>query len=106
MSMPQPAPPRFSPNHLSTDKNRSIAVASIRQAPAIMTARALAPHAPQEWLPGPGFQTDEALASKADDIATTIFHPVGTCRMGADATLVVDPHLCLRGIAGLRVLDG
>ena len=92
-------------NYLSTDEDRRVAVTSIRQARQIMTARALRPYAPEEWLPGPEFDTDAALASKAGDIATTIFHPVGTCRMGLDAGAVVDPALRLRGMAGLRVVD-
>ena len=62
-------------------------------------------YGPDEWLPGPGFQTDAALAAKAGDIATTIFHPVGTCRMGTDEGAVVDPSLKLRGLAGLRIVD-
>jgi len=92
-------------NYLSTAEDRRIAVASIRQARQIMTARALQPYAPEEWLPGPGFETDAELAAKAGDIATTIFHPVGTCRMGSDMDAVVDPSLKLRGIAGLRIVD-
>jgi choline dehydrogenase len=74
--------PEIRLNYLSTDEDRSVAVTSIRQARQIMTARALQRYTPEEWLPGPGFQTDAALAEKAGDIATTIFHPVGTCRMG------------------------
>jgi choline dehydrogenase len=92
-------------NYLSTAEDRRIAVASIRQARQIMTAHALQPYAPEEWLPGPGFETDAELAAKAGDIATTIFHPVGTCRMGSDMDAVVDPSLKLRGIAGLRIVD-
>jgi choline dehydrogenase len=92
-------------NYLSTAEDRRIAVASIRQARQIMTARALRPYAPEEWLPGPAIKTDEDLATKAGDIATTIFHPVGTCRMGSDPDSVVDPTLRLRGIGGLRVVD-
>ncbi|WP_137111787.1 GMC family oxidoreductase [Rhodobacter sp. SY28-1] len=92
-------------NYLSTPEDRRIAVASIRQARQIMTARALAPFAPEEWLPGPAVTTDAELADKAGDIATTIFHPVGTCRMGSDPESVVDPELRLRGIGGLRVVD-
>jgi choline dehydrogenase len=92
-------------NYLSTAEDRRIAVASIRQARQIMTARALAPYAPEEWLPGHDVTTDDALAAKAGDIATTIFHPVGTCRMGSDPASVVDPQLKLRGIDGLRVVD-
>jgi choline dehydrogenase len=92
-------------NYLSTAEDRRIAVASIRQARQIMTARALQTYAPEEWLPGPGSETDAELAAKAGDIATTIFHPVGTCRMGSDMDAVVDPTLKLRGIAGLRIVD-
>ena len=97
--------PEIRLNYLSTEEDRRVATASIRQARQIMTARALERYAPKEWLPGPRFETDEALARKAGDIATTIFHPVGTCRMGADERSVVDPELRLRGIHGLRVAD-
>ena len=92
-------------NYLSTDQDRRIAIASIRQARQIMTAQALRPFAPEEWLPGPGFQTDAALSEKAGDIATTIFHPVGTCKMGTDAMAVVDSNLRVHGMAGLRIVD-
>ena len=92
-------------NYLSTDEDRRIAVASIRQARRIMTARALRPYAPEEWLPGPGLETDTELAAKAGDIATTIFHPVGTCRMGSDKDAVVDPDLKVKGMSGLRIVD-
>jgi choline dehydrogenase len=92
-------------NYLSTAEDRRIAVASIRQARQIMTAHALRPYTPEEWLPGPAVTTDEDLVAKAGEIATTIFHPVGTCRMGSDTDSVVDPELKLRGIGGLRVVD-
>jgi choline dehydrogenase len=92
-------------NYLSTDEDRRIAVASIRQARQIMTAKALQRYAPEEWLPGLGFETDAALADKAGDIATTIFHPVGTCKMGHDAMAVVDPTLKVHGMDGLRIVD-
>jgi choline dehydrogenase len=92
-------------NYLATPDDRAIAVASIRQARQIMTARALRRYAPEEFLPGPAFATDAELATKAGDIATTIFHPVGTCRMGSDSAAVVDPTLKLCGIHGLRVVD-
>jgi choline dehydrogenase len=92
-------------NYLSTAEDRRVAVASIRQARQIMTARALRPYAPEEWLPGPRVTSDAELAAKAGDIATTIFHPVGTCRMGSDPASVVDPQLKLRGVGGVRVVD-
>jgi choline dehydrogenase len=97
--------PEIRLNYLSTAEDRRIAVASIRQARQIMTARALQPYTPEEWLPGPGFDSDAALAAKAGDIATTIFHPVGTCRMGCDAEAVVDPDLKVKGLSGLRIVD-
>jgi choline dehydrogenase len=92
-------------NYLSTAEDRRIAVASIRQARQIMTTRALNPYTPEEWLPGPTVTTDADLFAKAGEIATTIFHPVGTCRMGSDTASVVDPYLKLRGFGGLRVVD-
>jgi choline dehydrogenase len=97
--------PEIRLNYLSTEHDRRVAIASIRQARRIMTAKALQRYAPEEWLPGPGVETDEALARKAGDIATTIFHPVGTCKMGIDPMAVVDPMLRLHGMAGLRVVD-
>ena len=60
---------------------------------------------PEEYRPGARLQTDGELARAAGDIGTTIFHPVGTCKMGADAAAVVDARLAVRGIAGLRVAD-
>ncbi|MCA0941623.1 GMC family oxidoreductase N-terminal domain-containing protein [Salipiger pacificus] len=92
-------------NYLSADADRRIALASIRQARQIMTARALAPYAPQEILPGPAVVGDPDLLEAAGNIATTIFHPVGTCRMGSDPAAVVDPKLRVRGVNGLRVVD-
>ncbi|MWL88852.1 GMC family oxidoreductase [Cupriavidus sp. SW-Y-13] len=99
--------PRIAPNYLSTDEDRKVAADSIRLTRRIVASPALAPYKPQEWLPGPAFQTDEQLAEAAGAIGTTIFHPVGTCRMGAadDADAVVDNRLRVRGIAGLRVVD-
>ena len=97
--------PEIKLNYLSTDRDRGVAVSSIRQARKIMAAKALTYFKPEEWLPGPGFETDEALLSIAGDIATTIFHPVGTCKMGSDPKAVVDANLCVHGIEGLRVVD-
>jgi choline dehydrogenase len=70
-----------------------------------MAANALRPYQPEEILPGRQFESDDALLEKAGDIATTIFHPVGTCRMGVDADAVVDPALRAKGIQGLRIVD-
>ena len=92
-------------NYLSTRRDQQIAVAAVRQARLIMTAKALAPFKPEEWLPGREYESDAELLNKAGDIATTIFHPVGTCKMGNDSKAVVDEKLRVHGIDGLRVVD-
>lgn len=99
--------PAIAPNYLSTDIDRKIAADSIRQVRKIVAQPALAKYKPVEWKPGVEFQTDAELAKLAGDIASTIFHPVGTTRMGSDADpmAVVDSRLRVRGIAGLRVVD-
>ena len=99
------AQPEIRPNYLATAHDRRIAVLSVHQARRIMTARALGPYAPRELLPGPEVQSDEALVAAVGNIATTIFHPVGTCRMGQDPDAVVDAELRVRGLGGLRVVD-
>lgn len=70
-----------------------------------MNAKALAPYRPEEVLPRPEIDTDDDLLQTIGDIATTIFHPVGTCRMGVDDQAVVDPRLRFRGLGGLRIVD-
>jgi choline dehydrogenase len=99
--------PRIAPNYLSTEQDRLIAANSLRLTRRIAGQPALAPYQPQEWKPGPQFESDADLARMAGEIGTTIFHPVGTCRMGRadDTDAVVDPHLRVRGIGGLRVVD-
>lgn len=97
--------PNINLNYLSAERDRQVALTSVKQAREIMTAAALAPHEPQEMLPGDAVQTDEELLKSIGDIATTIFHPVGTCKMGTDAKAVVDPALRVRGVSGLRVVD-
>jgi choline dehydrogenase len=99
--------PVIAPNYLSTDEDRKVAADSIRLTRRIVASPALAPYRPEEWLPGPAFQTDEALAEAAGNIGTTIFHPVGTCKMGRadDPMAVVDQRLRVLGIDGLRVVD-
>ncbi|MDN5786923.1 GMC family oxidoreductase [Pseudorhodobacter sp.] len=92
-------------NYLSTENDRQVAVASIKQARRLMTAEALRVHTPEEILPGPIHQSDAALLEQAGNIATTIFHPVGTCKMGTDPLAVVDPTLRVHGLQGLRVID-
>src|SRR5689334_6424439 len=81
---PDPSqPPHIAPNYLATDEDRRVAAASLRLTRRIASAPALARFAPEEVLPGPSLTTDDELARAAGDIGTTIFHPVGTCRMGA-----------------------
>ncbi len=103
--------PAIAPNYLSTDADRKVAADSLRVTRNIVAQPALAAFKPVEWKPGAQFQTDAELAQLAGDIATTIFHPVGTTRMGpaSDPMAVVDTRLRVRGrqglIAGLRVVD-
>ena len=101
------AAPAIAPNYLSTDEDRRIAAESLRLTRRIVAQPALARYQPEEFKPGVQFQTDAELARLAGDIATTIFHPVGTCKMGRsdDPMAVVDSHLRVRGVAGLRVID-
>ncbi|MSQ51156.1 MAG: choline dehydrogenase [Betaproteobacteria bacterium] len=100
--------PAIQLNYLSTADDRRIAAESLRMTRRIVTeTQVMKKYSPEEFLPGPGAQTDEQLAKAAGDVGTTIFHPVGTCRMGRadDADAVVDSRLRLRGIEGLRVID-
>ncbi len=97
--------PEIRPNYLSTAADRDVAVKSLRQARRLMTSRALARYQPQELLPGPEHQSDEDLAYQAGSIGTTIFHPVGTCKMGADPAAVVGSDLRVHKLAALRVVD-
>jgi choline dehydrogenase len=97
--------PAITLNYLSTPEDQQVAVDSMRFTRRIMAAKALAKYAPEEWKPGPGLQSDALLLRAAGDLATTIFHPVGTCKMGSDAMAVVDDRLRVRGISGLRVID-
>ncbi|TCU37962.1 choline dehydrogenase [Rhizobium azibense] len=98
-------PPEIRPNYLSTAGDRILAARSIRHARNLMKAKALARFRPQEMLPGGEHDSDEDLIRRAGDIATTIFHPVGTCKMGHDTLAVVDPTLKVRGIDRLRIAD-
>jgi len=99
--------PAIAPNYLSTDADRKVAADSLRVTRRILAQSALAAYMPQEHKPGVQFQSDEELAKLAGDIASTIFHPVGTTQMGkADNPMaVVDARLRVHGVAGLRVVD-
>ncbi len=106
ITSPDPrAHPRIDPNYLSTEEDRRVAADSIRLTRRIIAQPALQRYRPEEFRPGPQIVTDDDLARAAGDISTTIFHPVGTARMGIDDGAVVDPQLRVRGLAGLRVID-
>jgi len=99
--------PSILANYLSTPKDRRVAAESLRLTRRIAEMPALARYRPREVKPGVEYQSDEELARLAGDIGTTIFHPVGTCKMGSDddPRAVVDARLRLRGVAGLRIAD-
>jgi choline dehydrogenase len=99
--------PSIAPRYLSTDDDRLIAANSLRLTRRIVEQPALAPYQPKEVKPGVEFQTDAELWKLAGDIGTTIFHPVGTAKMGPanDPSAVVDAHLRVHGVRGLRVVD-
>ena len=95
-------------NYLSTDDDRQVAADAIRTTRRLMKQKRLERYKPVEYLPGPSVGDDDAsLAKAAGDIGTTIFHPVGTAKMGTatDPMAVVDERLRFHGIAGLRVVD-
>jgi choline dehydrogenase len=100
--------PAIAPNYLSTGEDQAVAAASIRLTRRIVTeSETMRKYEPEEFTPGPQYQTEAELVDAARNIGTTIFHPVGTCKMGreSDASAVVDPQLRVRGIEGLRVVD-
>jgi choline dehydrogenase-like flavoprotein len=105
--------PKISCNYLSTDADRRTAVIGLRMTRQIMAAPALARYRPQEFLPGPQLVSDEELEKAASELGTTIFHPVGTCAMGAfdahgrprSAATVLDTDCRVYRVAGLRVVD-
>ena len=97
--------PAITHNYLASEEDRRTAVESMRIARRIAAAPALARFAPEEFRPGPQARSDADLLEFARDNGNTVFHPVGTCRMGNDAMAVVDDRLRVRGLAGLRVVD-
>jgi choline dehydrogenase len=103
------APPEIRPNYLSTEEDKRVAADSIRVARRIVAQPALRPYRPTEFLPGPGVldRDEEGLRQAAGDIGTTIFHPVGTAKMGlpSDPAAVVDERLRVIGVDRLRVID-
>ncbi len=106
LTSPNPShAPEIAPNYLSSPKDRLVAARSIRLTRKIMGQAPLARFAPEEFRPDTRADDDETLAEVAGQIGTTIFHPVGTVRMGADASAPLDERLRLRGVDGLRVVD-
>ena len=101
------AAPAIAPHYLSTEEDRKVAADSLRITRTIAAQPALAKYRPVEWKPGAQYQSDEEVARLAGDIATTIFHPVGTTKMGADSDpmAVLDSELRVRCVRGLRVVD-
>jgi len=97
--------PAITLNYLSTQEDQQVAIDSLRVTRAIMATKAMAPFSPKEWKPGPEVISDEDLLSAAGDLGATIFHPVGTCKMGNDAMAVVSDRLKVHGVDGLRVID-
>jgi choline dehydrogenase len=109
LKSPDPrAAPAIRLNYLSTPEDRRIAVQSLRLVRRIVNGtEAMKRYAPEEFVPGPSFQSDDELVRAAGNVGTTIFHPVGTCRMGraGDEGAVVDARLRVRGVGRLRVID-
>jgi len=99
------AHPEIQPNYLSTEGDRIVAGRAVRMTRKIMAQDPLARYRPEEFKPGPQYQTDAELVEGASQIASTIFHPTGTVRMGTDPDAVVDGALRVRGIDALRVVD-
>jgi choline dehydrogenase len=101
--------PEIRLNYLSTPEDRKVAIDAMRFTRRIMAARALAKYQPEEYRPGAAIANDDALVKAAGELGTTIFHPVGTCRMGRDPmgvdAAVVDDELRVHGVGRLRVID-
>jgi choline dehydrogenase len=97
--------PEIKVNYLSTEEDRKVAVAGMRFTRRIMATKAMAKYSPEEYRPGASIANDDELAKAAGELGTTIFHPVGTCKMGRDAMAVVDDELRVHGVGRLRVVD-
>jgi choline dehydrogenase len=97
--------PEIKLNYLKDPADRRVAVDAMRFTRRIMSARALAKYAPEEYRPGVAVQDEDQLEKAAGELGTTIFHPVGTCKMGNDPMAVVDDRLRVRGVERLRVID-
>ncbi len=99
--------PRINPNYLATEEDHRVAVESLKLTRNILRNPAFRQYTPEEYKPGIQFQNDEQLIEAAGNIGTTIFHPVGTCKMGRvdDPMAVLDSEMRVKGINGLRVVD-
>ncbi|MFY9317809.1 MAG: GMC family oxidoreductase N-terminal domain-containing protein [Burkholderiales bacterium] len=97
--------PEIKLNYLSTAEDRKVAVDGMRFTRRIMNSKALAKYEPEEYRPGPSYSSDQQLEQAAGELGTTIFHPVGTCKMGSDPMAVVDDCLRVHGVERLRVVD-
>jgi choline dehydrogenase len=103
---PDPAAyPEIKLNYLSTPEDRKVAVDGMRFTRRIMAANALKRFEPEEFRPGPAVSSEKDLEKAAGELGTTIFHPVGTCKMGSDPMAVVDDRLRVLGVDRLRVVD-
>ncbi|HEY8067787.1 MAG TPA: GMC family oxidoreductase N-terminal domain-containing protein [Burkholderiales bacterium] len=106
ITSPDPAAyPEIKLNYLSTPEDRKVAVDGMRFTRRIMASRALQKYEPEEYRPGIAVQTEKELEKAAGELGTTIFHPVGTCKMGSDPWAVVDDRLRVQGVDRLRVID-
>ena len=97
--------PAITLNYLSTEEDQRAAVEGLKFTRRIMASEAMAKFEPEEMKPGPEITGDDDLLTAAGDLGTTIFHPIGTCRMGSDDMAVVDDRLRVHGVDGLRVID-
>jgi choline dehydrogenase len=98
-------PPAMNPNYLATGHDQSVMIAGVKVARALARTRSLSPYILGEHLPGTGVQTDEEILEFIRAYGSSIFHPVGTCRMGSEAGAVLDERLRVRGVRRLRVAD-
>ena len=98
--------PKIKMNYLSTDDDRYVAAQGLKLVRKIMLeTETFKKYEPEEYRPGISIQDDEELVKAGSEYAQTIFHPVGTCKMGNDENSVVNERLCVHGIEGLRVVD-
>ena len=97
--------PRIRPNYLSDSIDQETLVAGLRKARELFSQPALAKYVDIETLPGPDVKADNEILDFARRTGSTVYHPIGTCKMGTDPMAVVDPELRMHGLAGLRVVD-